>query len=194
MACIDLRLCGDQISHHRRDATAYDVGHGRRDSLVGDVLNADAGHETEQLHRHVGLAADAGGSVNEFSRLRFRGDEEVLDRFDRMTGVDEQNARRIDQLADRDEVAQDVVLHVAVGRGDDRDSARRDQQRVSIVRCAGRYLDADHPCGAGTILDVELLADGLRQPIGQSARGNIGAAAGLGRNDDAHRARGIARF
>src|SRR2546430_9992496 len=41
-------------------------------------LNADASHETEQLHRHVGLAADAGGSVTEFSRLRFRGGEELL--------------------------------------------------------------------------------------------------------------------
>src|SRR5262245_52023028 len=87
MAAIDLRLCRDQIDHHRRDATADDVGHGRRDALVGNVLKRDVSHETEQLHRHVGLAADAGGSVTEFSLLGFGGGEEVLDRFDRKGGL-----------------------------------------------------------------------------------------------------------
>ena len=117
--------------------------------------------------------------------------DEILQRAERQLGRCHQHARRRDELADRREVAQDVELHVGIGRGQDGDRGGRDQQRVAVVRRARHLLGADHLSGAGPVLDHELLAHGLRQPLGQDARADVGAAAGLGRNDDAHRPRRI---
>jgi hypothetical protein len=58
-------------------------------------------------------------------------------------------------------------------------------------RGARNELRAKHRRGTRAIVDSHWLAEQLRQPGCHDARGGIGAAAGRGRHDKAHRFRGI---
>ena len=65
------------------------------------------------------------------------------------------------------------------------------QQSVAVRCCPGDRLGADVTAGAGAILDDELLAEAIRQPLTHQARLDVGGPAGGKADDDAHRPRRI---
>ena len=52
------------------------------------------------------------------------------------------------------------------------------QQRVAIRRCLGDRLGPDIAAGAGAVLDDELLAEAIRQPLTHQARLDVGGPSG----------------
>ena len=61
------------------------------------------------------------------------------------------------------------------------------QQRVAIRGRLGDRLGADVAAGAGAVLNDELLAEAIRQPLPHQARLDVGGPAGGKADDDAHR-------
>ena len=88
---------------------------------------------------------------------------------------------------DRREIAQHVVGQLLEQRGADGGPVAGDVQEVAVRRGAGRRLGGDDAAGAGTVVDDELLAEPVGQPLGDDAHGGIGDAAGTIGNDDPHR-------
>ncbi|MCY1244225.1 hypothetical protein D9M72_572880 [compost metagenome] len=93
--------------------------------------------------------------------------------------------------ADRRQVLQRVVRHA-------REQARVDGQRhrlqpdgVAIGRRLGDRVDADVAAGTGAVLHHDGAAEALGPGIRDQARGDVGAAAGGIRHDQADRALGI---
>src|ERR1041384_7452547 len=80
---------------------------------------------------------------------------------------------------------------IGVERGIDRIRRHDLQQRVAIGRRLGDHLGADVAAGARAILDDELLAEALRQPLTHQARLDVGGPSGRKADDDAHRPRWI---
>ena len=65
------------------------------------------------------------------------------------------------------------------------------EQRVAVGGRAHDRLGADIAAGARPVLDDELLAEPLRQPLADQARDDVVRAAGGKADDDAHRPRRI---
>jgi hypothetical protein len=66
-----------------------------------------------------------------------------------------------------------------------------EQQRVAVRRRAHDRVGGDVAAGAGAVLDHELLAEALRQPLPDHAGGCIGGTAGRKTENDAHGPRRI---
>ena len=85
---------------------------------------------------------------------------------------------------DRHDVAQEIEVELFVERGVDGVLRIHQQQRVAVGRRAGDELGRDVAGGAGPGLDDELLAELLRQPLRDQARGDVGRAAGRLADDE----------
>jgi len=88
---------------------------------------------------------------------------------------------------DRHDVADEVEIEIGVERGIDRVRGHDLQQRIAIRGCLRDRLGADVAARAGAILDDELLAEAVRQPLTHQARLDVGSPAGGKADDDAHR-------
>jgi len=175
----DLDLLAEQAQH--------DVGR----ALVGDMDVVDAGGEAERLGRQVGEAADAARTVVQLAGIGLGERDELGDRLGRRRRRHHHQRRDARQHGDRHEVllgvvvelpVEELVLHVAAGQH---------QQRVAVRCRARRRLGADIAGGARLVLDDELLAEPLGQPLRRLPRRHIRRAAGDERHDDAHRLVGV---
>ena len=92
---------------------------------------------------------------------------------------------------DRSDVAQEVVIEIAVKCGVDGVSHGSQQQRVPIGRRMHDGLGSDIAAGARAILHYELLAKSLGQPLSYKARQDVGRATSPKADDDANRPRRI---
>jgi hypothetical protein len=72
-------------------------------------------------------------------------------------------------------------------QGDDRVGGKED--RVAVGRGSRHFVRADSAGGTGTILDQELLAERLRQPVRHQTCSDVRRAAGRERHDEADRLR-----
>ena len=91
--------------------------------------------------------------------------------------VDQQHQRRLARLGDRPEVGLRIV---GTGRHDglaQHEQARIEQDRVAVGIGAPHRLGAHGARGAADILDDDLLAELVRQPLGGDAAQPVGAAA-----------------
>jgi hypothetical protein len=82
------------------------------------------------------------------------------------------------------QVGQTLPVHHA-------DFDRGDAQGVTVGRAGGDGLMADHAAAAGAVDDIDRLAQFLFQQAGDDARGRIGAATRVPRNDQGDRTLGI---
>ena len=72
-------------------------------------------------------------------------------------------------------------------RQDEQRAGGDDAERVAVGRGFRHRADADGAAGAALVLDHELLAQTLRQAVGENARRDVGVAAGRERHDHRHR-------
>jgi hypothetical protein len=78
----------------------------------------------------------------------------------------------------RRDVPDEVETEIVVERGIDRIRGHNLQQRVAICGRLRDRLGADVAAGAGAVLNDELLAEALRQPLTHQARLDVGSPAG----------------
>ena len=88
---------------------------------------------------------------------------------------------------DRSDVAQEVVIEIAVKCGVDGVSHGSQQQRVPIGRRMHDSLRSDIAAGARAILHYELLAKPFGQPLSYKARQDVGRATSPKADNDANR-------
>ena len=87
----------------------------------------------------------------------------------------------------RHDVADEVETEIGVERRIDRMRGHDLQQRVAICGCLRDRLGSNVAAGAGAVLNDELLAEAIRQPLTHQARLDVGRPAGGKADDDAHR-------
>ena len=84
-------------------------------------------------------------------------------------------------------VADEIVVELFVKRCVDSIAQRGQQERVAIGRRAYGNFGPDSGAAARSVLDDELLAKPLREPLPDQSRRYVEPAAGGNRNDDAYR-------
>ncbi len=87
---------------------------------------------------------------------------------------------------DRREVGDRVVAERGVEKAVGRVRHRGDEERVAVGLGLGDRLGADIGAGAGLVLDHDLLAPDLGEPMADDAGDRVGGAAGHERNDEPH--------
>ncbi|MGY4423803.1 hypothetical protein ACVWY2_006252 [Bradyrhizobium sp. JR6.1] len=117
--------------------------------------------------------------------------DELGDVLRRHVLVDGHHVRHAVEGSHRRDIAHEIELQIRVERGVD--VVRRiDQQHGVAVRLGvDRSFGADIVAGARLVLDHELLAELLRQPLPDQARDDVGGAARRIANNPAHRSRRI---
>jgi tetrahydromethanopterin S-methyltransferase subunit G len=95
------------------------------------------------------------------------------------------------ETRDRHDVADEVEIERLVERRVDEIRRRDQQQRVAVGRRVHHRFGRDVGAGAGAVLDGELLAEPLRQPVACQPRDGVGRAAGGKPDKDVHRPRRI---
>ena len=93
---------------------------------------------------------------------------------------------RADDARDRSDVADEVEVEVFVKRRIDCICWGNQEQRIAVRSSTHDRVSADVAGGARPVLDDELLADPLGEPLTQEAHGGVGTAARLERYDQAH--------
>ena len=83
-----------------------------------------------------------------------------------------------DDARDRRDVADEIEIELVVERRVDRVRRTDQEQRVAVRGRAHDRLGGDIAAGARPVLDDELLAEPLRQPLTHQAREDVGRAAG----------------
>ena len=83
-----------------------------------------------------------------------------------------------DDARDRRDVADEIEIELVVERRVDRVRRRGQEERVAVGRRVHDGLGADIAAGARPVLDDELLAEPLRQPLPHQPRDDVGRAAG----------------
>src|SRR5262245_2526650 len=101
------------------------------------------------------------------------------------------NAGCSHEARDRSDVADEIEIEVVVERRVDCVSGANQEKRVAIRRRAYDRLSADIAVRARPVLDDELLAEPLREPLTHQARGDVVTATGGVSNNPAHRPRWI---
>ncbi|MNY14496.1 hypothetical protein D3C86_1476730 [compost metagenome] len=103
-----------------------------------------------------------------------------------------QDQRRIANLSDGHEVLDRVEWHLGKDmRIDDDGAVEPEQQRVAIGRRLGHHRAADISRGTGLVVDHDLLAKALAQPVRNHTGAGIRNAARRERHDQPDRARRV---
>ena len=133
-ALVDMRLRGQHVEDHARDTAAQDVGNRLGDSTIGDVLDIDAGHALQQLHRHVRRGSDPGRAIAELAGLAPGQRDELFRRLGRDRRMNDERLRQLDQLRHRHEHFGHVVGHRLTRDMHRRGGARREIERIAVGR------------------------------------------------------------
>src|SRR5262249_25009175 len=97
--------------------------------------------------------------------------------------------RGIGNARDRRDVADKIEAEIRVERRVDRAGRYGHQERVTVRRCSHDEFGGDIAAEARPVLNHELLAEALRQPLTREARDNVGRAAGWKSDNKTHRPR-----
>ena len=136
-------------------------------------------------------AADAGRRHVDLARIGLGIGDELGNGLGGHRRIHHHHGGDADDAGDRRDVADEIEIEIVVERGVDRVGLVDPEQRVAIGRRMHHRLGGDIGAGARAILDDELLAKALRQPLADQSRSNVGRCAGRKAADDAHRPRRI---
>ena len=162
------------------------VGERGRAAAVVHRREPDARHALEADGVEVARRADAERTVIQFTGLRFGERDEFRDRVCRHRGMHHQRLRNGAEPADRHEVLRLVGELAIKERIDSERRFRSREERVAVGRGLGYRLGADLRVGTALILDDDLLAPHLGEPLAHRTRDHVGRAASGQRHDDPH--------
>jgi len=155
------------------------------------VDDVDAGHEFEQFRRDMGSGAVARRGEVELARIGLGIGDELGDGFDRQRRIHLHDHRGAHDAGDRGDVAKEIEIEVVVERGIDHVRRRDQEQRVTVGQRMRRRFGAHIAAGARPVIDDELLAEPLRQPVTDQAGVDVGRSSRRKADDDMHRPRRI---
>ena len=176
---------GEHVEHHLHPA-ADQVGQGLRRTAIGHVDDVDAGHELEQLGRDMGSGAVARRGEVELAGIGLGIGDELGNRFDRQRRIHLHDHGGAHDARDRSDIAEEIEIEVVVERHVDHVRRRDQEQRIAVGRRVGSGLGTDIAAGARPVVDDELLAEPLRQPVADQAGVDVGRGAGRKADDDMH--------
>src|SRR5262249_19803138 len=130
-------------------------------------------------------------TIFDLAGIGFRISDELGNSLGRNRGVKLHDVGYAGNSRDWCDVADEVEIELAIERRVDCACVRDEGKRVASGICIHRCRGSDVAAPTWTILDDELLAQTLRQPLTHQAREDVICAAGGSRDDDAHRARRI---
>ena len=113
--------------------------------------------------------------------------DELGDRARRHRGMHQQRVRHARQPRDRREVAREVEVEPLVERAVDGVGGGADQDGVAVGRRVDDAFGRDVAAGARLVLDHELRAEPLGEPLADQARQHVGRPAGRKSDDELHR-------
>src|SRR5262249_19883515 len=91
----------------------------------------------------------------------------------------------------RRDVADEIEIELVIERCVTRIWKTSQQKRIAVRGCLHDRLGGDIGASTRSVLDDELLAEPLRQPLADQACHNVGATSGGKSDNDAHRPRRI---
>jgi hypothetical protein len=137
---------------------------------------------------HLAGARQPRHAVGQGLAARLRLGDEILQRLHVALGVDDEDDRRAREIGNVSQILERVVADLGIDQRIDRGERQcGDNEIVAVGIGMGDEVDADHAAGAGSRLDIELLAEGLGQLVGGQAGENVGGAARCKSVDDADR-------
>ena len=113
--------------------------------------------------------------------------DELRNRLGRQHGIDRHDERHALDAGDRRDIAHENKIEVVVERRVDRRRRADEEKRVTVGGRMGDRIGADVGAGARPVLDNELLAEALRQPLADQTRDDVEGAAGRNADDDPYR-------
>ena len=152
------------------------------------MIEFDPGLVFEPFHHEMTARADAPGGITQV--LAGLGQlDQLLEVFDRQVGVDHDHvAAAAADAGDRRDVVERIDRRLEhqqlVGN---RGSGEAHQQGIAVGRGAGDFCGGDHAGGAGFVVDHDIGAELLAEPLGHKSAEDVGAAAGAAWNDQADR-------
>src|SRR5262245_52028033 len=96
-----------------------------------------------------------------------------------------------DNASARRNITDKIVVELFVERCVDRGGTADHEERVAVGRGAYDGLNTDITTASRTVLNEELLAEALRQPLTDQARSDVVRTTGGKGDDDSHRPRRI---
>jgi len=140
------------------------------------VNQVDAGHHLEQLAGEMGGASDTTRRHVELARIGLDVGDELGNGLGRNRWIHHHDAGLANNARHWRDVADEVEIEVVEERGVD--GVRRPDQKqcVSVGRGTHDHLGGSIAARARPVLNDELLAKPLRQPLSDQARGDIESA------------------
>ncbi len=183
-AGLDVRLHDRERADIGLDAAFADIGDRPHHVAIRHARDVQARALEIAVEDHVGHPGR--GRIVQLAGLRFDLRDEVLDGVDLQRRRDDQADQRVRDARDRPEIVRVVrhLRHQERMRGERR--GRRVEQRV-IVLGTDKGVDGDDGVAAGAVLDHDRLLPFRGQLVGDQTRGDIGAAAGAERHNEADR-------
>jgi hypothetical protein len=135
--------------------------------------------------------AVAPGCHVDLARIGLGVGNELRDRRCGNRRIDLQHQRSTNDAGDRRYVADEIETEIFIKRHVDGVRKRGQQQRVAVRRRLSDKFGGDVAARAGPVLDDELLAEPLRQPLRNEARRNIWCNTRRKTDQDADRPRRI---
>src|SRR5205807_5817254 len=128
-----------------------------------------AGLELEHLDPQMIGSAVARRGKGEFTRVLLRVLNQLLERVDANRGMNDKAADDVADAPDRIEALDGIVGGLAQGRYYRERRVGGQKERVAVGWGLGRRLGADHAASSASVLDHELLAEGLGELVGPKA-------------------------
>jgi hypothetical protein len=130
----------------------------------------------DPARRHRNLARIGLGVGDEFS-----------DGLGRHRRIDLHHQRHLHDVADSYDIPREIEGELPVVRGVDGVRDGREQERVAVRRRVDDIVRGNAAAGARPVLDDELLAEMIRQPLAHQACAYVGRARGREANDQSDR-------
>jgi len=182
-----VREDGRHVVEDHLDLAAEQIGDRGRCAAIGHVLHLGARHRHEHFTRQMHRRAVARRRQVHLARIGLHIGDELGDRFRRHVIADRHHIRHAIERRDRRYITDEVELQVGVERGIDVVRRVHQQQRVTIGFGIDHRFGGDVVAGAGLVLDHELLAEPLGEPLADQPRDDIGRSARRISDNPAHR-------
>src|SRR5262245_23673717 len=108
------------------------------------------------------------------ARIGIRIGDELGNSFGRNRWMHRYDVRLPVNACDRRDVADEIETKLVIERGVDGIPTADHEQRVAVRRCAHDRLCADIAAATRPVVDNELLAEPLRQPLTHETRNDVG--------------------
>src|SRR6516165_2738136 len=151
----------------------------------------DPGHHLEQLARYMCAASDTNRRHADLAGIGIRVKDKLGNRLGRDHWIYRHDIWYADDASDWRDIAKEIEAELIIKGHIDGVRRSRQEERVAVGRGTHDGLGADIVAGTRPIIDDELLAEPLREPLSHQAREDIDRAARRGRRDQAHRPRRI---